>query len=171
MLIMVIIISMENPNIDEKITVTFCGHRDAYGSEIPQRLYFCLDVICKQAVLSGQEVVFLCGGYGNFDSTVSLTIDKIRKAFPTLSISKVFVTPYITESYKERNEQMRSYYDEIVFPPIETVPIKFAIPERNKWMVNESDIVVAYVTHGWGGAATTLRFAQRKGKQIYYIND
>jgi len=32
--------------------------------------------------------------------------------------------------------------------------------------VNEADIVVAYVTHDWGGASTTLAYAKRKGKEI-----
>ena len=30
----------------------------------------------------------------------------------------------------------------------------------------ESDAVVAYVTHGWGGAAKTLEYARRKKKNI-----
>ena len=33
-------------------------------------------------------------------------------------------------------------------------------------MVLESDAVVAYVTHGWGGAAKTLEYARRKKKNI-----
>lgn len=33
-------------------------------------------------------------------------------------------------------------------------------------MVQESDTVVAYVTHGWGGAAKTLDYARRKNRRI-----
>ena len=64
---------------------------------------------------------------------------------------------------------MRKNYDEVVFPPLETVPLRFAIPERNKWMVRECDYVIAYVTHGWGGAAQTLHYAYIKEKKIFRI--
>lgn len=57
-------------------------------------------------------------------------------------------------------------YDETVYPPLESVPKRFAISRRNEWMVQECDTIVAYVTHGWGGAAKTLEYARRKKKRI-----
>ena len=57
-------------------------------------------------------------------------------------------------------------YDGTVYPPLESVPRRFAISRRNEWMVQESDTVVAYVTHGWGGAAKTLDYARRKNRRI-----
>ena len=59
-----------------------------------------------------------------------------------------------------------SRYDSTVYPPLETVPRRFAISHRNRWMVETSDVVVAYVLHDWGGAAATLRCARKKKKQI-----
>ena len=61
-------------------------------------------------------------------------------------------------------------YDETVYPPLESVPKRYAISRRNEWMVRESDIVVAYVIRGFGGAAKTLEFAQRKKKRIIAYN-
>lgn len=52
------------------------------------------------------------------------------------------------------------------FPPIDNVPRKFAISKRNEWMVDVSDVVVSYVTHSWGGAAATAKYAMRKKKRI-----
>ena len=43
---------------------------------------------------------------------------------------------------------------------------RFAISRRNEWMVRECDTIVAYVTHGWGGAAKTLEYARRKNKAV-----
>ena len=57
-------------------------------------------------------------------------------------------------------------YDNSLYPPLENVPPRYAISRRNRWLVENSDIVVAYVQHSWGGAATTLSFAARKGKPI-----
>ncbi len=50
--------------------------------------------------------------------------------------------------------------------PQGTAPRRFAIPRRNRWMVEAADVVVACVLHDWGGAAATLRYARQKGKQI-----
>jgi hypothetical protein len=57
-----------------------------------------------------------------------------------------------------------SLYDGTTYPPLEEVPPKFAISKQNEWMVDQADVVVAYVTHGWGGAAATLQYAERKEK-------
>ena len=61
-------------------------------------------------------------------------------------------------------------YDETVYPPLESVPKRYAISRRNEWMVRESDIVIAYVIRGFGGAAKTLEYAQRKKKRIVIFN-
>ena len=74
-----------------------------------------------------------------------------------------------TKSHLDRIDSIRNDYDEVIFPPLETVPLKFAIRERNKWMIRECDYVIAYVTHGWGGAAQTLRYAYVKEKTIFRI--
>ena len=43
--------------------------------------------------------------------------------------------------------------------------------KRNRYMVDKADYVVAYITHGWGGAAQTLEYAKQKKKSIiYYTN-
>ena len=36
-------------------------------------------------------------------------------------------------------------------------------------MVEQADVVIAYVTHDWGGAAKTLEYAVRKKSQIINI--
>ena len=64
-----------------------------------------------------------------------------------------------------------SGYDSTVYPPLENVPRRFSISHRNRWMVESADVVVAYVLHDWGGAATTLRCAKQKKKQIISYRD
>ncbi len=62
-------------------------------------------------------------------------------------------------------------YDETIYPELEKVPYRFAISKRNEWMVDNSDLVIAFVSHSWGGAATTYRYAIRKKKQIINLAD
>ena len=49
---------------------------------------------------------------------------------------------------------------------IETVPLRFAISYRNKWMIEQSDYAVTYVTRSWGGAARFKELAEKKEKVI-----
>lgn len=57
------------------------------------------------------------------------------------------------------------------YPPLENTPLRYAISRRNEWMTAEADTVIAYVTHGWGGAAQTLQFAKRKHKRIINLGE
>jgi len=36
-------------------------------------------------------------------------------------------------------------------------------------MIEQSDVVITYVTHDWGGASTTLEYAKKKGKKIISV--
>ena len=57
-------------------------------------------------------------------------------------------------------------YDYMIYPTLRDVTQRSAIPQRNEWMVDSADVVVAYVTHEWGGAAKTLEYARRCGKRV-----
>ena len=46
---------------------------------------------------------------------------------------------------------------------------KFAILKRNEWMVEQANLVIAYVKYSWGGAAKALEYAKRKKKRIINI--
>lgn len=37
---------------------------------------------------------------------------------------------------------------------------------RNKWMVEQSDIVISYIERSGGGAAKVVEYAERKGKRV-----
>ena len=54
-----------------------------------------------------------------------------------------------------------------LFPEVlDSCPPRFAIDRRNRWMVERSDIVVAWVEHTRGGAYKFLSLAQRKKLKI-----
>ena len=75
-------------------------------------------------------------------------------------IESVLVLPYLDSSLN------RNGYDGTTYPPLEKVPRRFAIIKRNEWMVDNSSVLVGYVLYEWGGAARTLKYAQRRKKEI-----
>ena len=134
--------------------VTLCGH--AYISR-PDKVKQWLQDVVARLISEGAEIFYL-GGYGEFDQLAATMIRTEKKRHTNLQI--VLVLPYI-------NANMNIYgYDYTVYPPLKSVPLRFAISKRNQWMVEVSDVVVAYVTHDWGGAAKTLQHARRKHKRI-----
>ena len=85
-------------------------------------------------------------------------VHELKAEFP--DIESTLVLAYLSTDVDLR------LYDNSLYPPLEDVPPRYAISRRNRWLVENSDIVVAYVQHSWGGAATTLSFAAHKGKPI-----
>ena len=134
--------------------VTFCGHREVFRQEeIRAWLFNAADQLIRQ----GADM-FLLGGYGTFDHIAASVVWDLKKRYP--HVQSVLVKPYLDRDMDE------SKYDWTVYPALETVPPQFAISHRNRYMVEASDIVVAYVLHGWGGAAQMLEYAKQKKKTI-----
>ena len=106
---------------------------------------------------------FYLGGYGDFDSICLRTLRELKTDFPNIEL--LFITLYLDSNYSKL-QLAKYYYDDVIFPPIENVPRKFAILKRNEWMVDSADLVIAYVKYSWGGAAKTLEYAKRKKKLI-----
>ena len=141
------------------MTVTFCGHAQISQSEkIEKWLY---DV--TQKLIEQGATTFYLGGYGAFDSLAASVLREQKKWHPQIEL--ILVLAYLNTG------RDTSGYDSTVYPPLETVPRRFAISHRNRWMVESADVVVAYVLHEWGGAATTLRYAKQKKKQIISYRD
>ena len=54
-----------------------------------------------------------------------------------------------------------------VFPEgLESVPPRYAIDRRNRWMLDRSDYVVTYVRNPYGGAAKYKELAIKKHKTV-----
>lgn len=137
--------------------VTFCGHSNIYGDNgLEKRLV----AVVEQLIGEGANL-FLLGGYGSFDSVAAVAVKEAKQQHP--EIHSTLVLPYLDRTFNE------DLYDYSTYPPLEEVPRRYAISRRNEWMVDQADVVIAYVDHGWGGAAKTIEYAKRKKKRIINI--
>ena len=140
--------------------VTFCGHAQISQSEKIEKWLYAV----TQKLIEQGATTFYLGGYGAFDSLAASVLREQKKRYPQVEL--VLVLAYLN------TRRDTSGYDRTVYPPLETVPRRFAISHRNRWMVESVDVVVSYVLHDWGGAATTLQYAKRKKKRIIsYCDD
>jgi len=134
--------------------VTFCGHKELADRTAVKQW---LQSVCEELIFQGADEFYL-GGYGAFDSLCASVLRELKSENDYIQL--ILVLPYLNSNI------ITDGYDETIYPPLEAVPKKFAILRRNEWMVQESDVVVAYVNHDWGDAAKTLQYARRKRKRI-----
>ena len=134
--------------------ITFCGHGNVPDyNQVREWLCNVLDQFINE-----EEVVFYLGGYGAFDRLAASVVRQKQTVNP--AAQAVLILPYLNRKYDE------SGYDYTLFPPLESVPPRYAVSKRNQWMVAQADVVIAYVTCGWGGAAKTLAYARSKRKRV-----
>lgn len=134
--------------------VTFCGHREVREPEkVRKWLYETVEELIREGV-----DCFYLGGYGQFDFMAADVVREMKDKYP--HIRSVLVLPYLDRGYDV------SEYDESNYPPLENVPRRYAISRRNEYMVDNADVVIAYVLYSFGGASKTLRYSERKHKRI-----
>ena len=130
--------------------ITFCGHSKLYNTDIIK------DRLTRELrSLSAQGThTFYLGGYGDFDLLAANVLHELKPEYPELE--SILILPY-----PDRQVDV-SLYDGTIYPPLENVPKRYAISHRNRWMVDQADMVIAYVDHDWGGAEKTLAMARKK---------
>ena len=146
------------------MVITFCGHADFQKNEEYEKKV--LEILEKE--VAEKSAKFYLGGYGKFDEFAYSCCKAYKKKH--INVSLVFVTPYITVEYqKNKLADEIERYDEIIYPAIENKPLRFAISYRNRYMIDCSDIVVAFVEREFGGAYKAYKYAQTKSKKIYNL--
>lgn len=137
---------------------TFFGHKDTPKEIEPTLRSTMIDLIDNKNV-----TVFYVGNNGNFDTMVRHQLEDLSKTYP---ITYSVVLAYLPTEKNEYDNLSNTIYPE----GLETVPKRFAISRRNKWMIQQSDVVVTYVTRNFGGATQFKEMALRQNKLSIEIN-
>jgi len=137
----------------------FFGHRDTPPHIKSKLMKVLIDLIENKGANK-----FYVGHQGNFDRIVCGILQELKQSHPHICCNVVLAyLNTITTEYK--------FDFDTVYPEgLECVPPRFAISARNKWMIENSDYVVTYVTRPFGGAAQFKDYAQKKGKIVINIS-
>ena len=139
---------------------TFFGHRDCPSSIKSKLRKVLIDLIESHAV-----DMFYVGQQGAFDAMVRSVLKELVLLYPHINYAVV-----LERMPPKRDEfDTRDYSDTMLPEGIETVHPRFAISWRNKWMIKQSDYVVTYVTHSWGGAAQFAELAEKQKKTVINV--
>ncbi len=139
------------------MTVTFFGHGDIYlnAEELAT-----LDETIEQLIAQGADT-FYVGNHGQYDSYVSRSLRKLKERYPHISYAIVL-------SYLPKDNFYLS--DETLYPEgIENGPQRFSIDRRNRWMIDQCDVVVSGVRFTFGNSYKYQEIARRKGKCIINV--
>lgn len=139
-------------------TCSFFGHRQLYD-DIDARLIGHIEY----AINTLKVTVFYVGGYGDFDSKVTSIMIDIRKKHPHINL-------YLSLAYlplkKDNIDQSKWYDGTVYFEGLELAVKRFAISKRNTLMVDNSDVMICYITRNHGGAYKAVAHAKQEKKLI-----
>ena len=136
----------------------FFGHRDCPGIDT-ERLRCAVEKLIQEGVDT-----FYVGNNGSFDTMIRRQLEALSQTYP---ITYSVVLAYLPTKKSEYDDFTNTLLPE----GIETIPKRFAISYRNKWMIEQADVVVTYVTHSFGGAAQFKEMAERQGKTVIELSE
>lgn len=143
------------------------GHRILEKNFSEQRLKERLQTLVRQGVTT-----FLCGMALGFDLACGEVIAAMKKELPLRLVACVPCADQ-SERYplreKKRYEALLAVCDECVVLHERYEP--GCMFERNRYMVDRSDMLFAYLLGGCkkGGTYYTVNYAEKTGKPIFYL--
>jgi len=139
----------------------FFGHRDTPYSE---NLENKLEETAGNLIHCGFNE-FWCCEQGTFDWMSRMVMVRLKKKYPHIFLN--YICPYNPDNYSQiRRESLLEYY-EIIYPhQLTNVPPQFAIPKRNRYIAENADVIICYITHEHGGAYKAVEIAKHRGISI-----
>lgn len=150
------------------ISCTFAGHREVYGRNIESSIELAIESILRK----DNSFVFYSGDMGEFDKMCSAAVRTAKRRHPELDIKLMVVLPYMMAKVNTDKDFYKNLYDDIIIPmELSDAHYKSAITKRNRWIIDRSDCLIAYVYRDFGGAYATLKYACRMKKEIINLAD
>ena len=131
----------------------FIGHRETSDDLLPA-----LRAAIEQHITEYGVTEFLVGGYGGFDRLAAQCVIDAKQAHPEIALT--LLLPYHPS---ERKIDLPQGFDGSCYPPgQESVPRQVAIVRANRYAVDHSDYLIAYVWHAGSNARNILEYAEKR---------
>lgn len=152
-----------------KRTCCFTGHRNIpqhEREEIQRRLYIVLQTLIECGVQ-----YFGSGGAMGFDLLAADVVLELRRLYPHIRL--IMVLPCEDQGRGWNEEEVGLYQvaleqaDKVVY--LQKEYSCGCMLRRNRHLVDNSGVCVAYCTRVFGGTAYTVNYAKRAGVPIIYI--
>ena len=133
----------------------FIGHR-----EVSHDIYAALAEAVEQLIAEHGVTEFIVGHYGAFDRMAARAVLAAKQRHPDITL--LLLLPYHPA---EQAVELPEGFDSAFYPPgMERVPRRLAIVRANRYMVEHTDCLIAYVWHAASSARDLLEYAQRRAQ-------
>lgn len=154
----------------KSITCCFTGHRKLPSDEVLKIRQRTREEIKKAYVFGYRR--FLCGGALGYDTMCAVEVLRLRQSCPDVKLILVYPCLGQDARWQEKDREIyRRIYDEC--DECYCMSEKYTqgcMHLRNRAMVNESSLVIAYLTNDSGGTAYTYNYAQKKGVKTVNVS-
>jgi len=163
--------------MEKKKTICFTGHRP---SNLPWRNYECGEQFnsfrenLRHIILRNIKVgykTFISGMAMGFDLIAASVVLELKELY---DIKLIAVLPHKGHG-RAWNKQYKFKHDEVLKQADEVITLcenysNFCFSLRNKFMVDNSDKVIACYNNVKGGTLNTIKYACKLGREIEYVS-
>ena len=134
----------------------FIGHREA-----SEEIYPALYAAVEDHIIHNGVTEFIVGHYGGFDRLAARAVEAAKQHHSEIELT--LLLPYHPA---ECPLPVPDAFDNTYYPPgMETVPRRFAIVRANRYMVDHTDFLIAYVWHPASNARNLLEYARKRERK------
>ena len=159
---------MDNMDVRKENAVCFTGHREIGEpiSDVELRLTKTVERLIEQGY-----VFFWAGGARGFDTIASEVVLKLKSIYPQIHL--FLALPFDEQYTHEKNwtQAEISQYHRIKETASNVVILcdEFrpgAYHQRNRYLVDNSSVCIAYLNRDKSGTGYTVRYAKKRGLQV-----
>ncbi len=149
----------------------FTGHRDIPAAEAVL-LPALLGEEIKQLYAEGVRE-FRAGGAQGFDMLAALEVLSLKKQLPEITLSLILPFPLQASSWEQLSRRTYQYIlehaDAVSYA--QDSYVRGCYQQRNRMLVEGSDVCIAYCTQEGGGAAYTCHYAVECGVRLINLKE
>jgi len=112
---------------------------------------------------------FHIADHGNSAILFAMCLQKLKEQYPNTKVVRVFAYLKIKKK-KEEEDYVDEYFDESIYPELESTPKRFAIVKRNQIMVGYADFII-FNCSCFGNTRKLIALATQKKKLFVNIGD
>ena len=152
-------------------TICFTGHRDIQKS-IAFKIPTALKKILREYIAKG-ACRFRVGGALGFDTVAALCVLELLPEYPHLELELVIPCPEQTRGWSDDCKRVYNYVMKEA-KRVECVSNRYTnhcMHDRNRRLVDESQVCIAFLQKSTGGTAYTYSYALRQGLEVINLYD
>ena len=154
-----------------EITVCFTGHRhipERDASRLQQKLEDTVEMLIQNGA-----TVFRAGGELGFDTMAALAVLSAKRRYPEVRLELILPCPTQTRGWKLSDKQFYGQILSLADSHRYVSPNYFngVLQVRNRALVQDADVCVAYLTTSSGGTAYTASLALKQGLKLINLQD